>query len=146
MTIQTRDFGLMELDENATVEFSSPIFGFEDLKRYVLLSDDEMGPGLIWLQSLEKPEICFIMMDPVEVGFEYFPEVSKEAMEELELNDTSEAIIRTIAVVPDDFKDATVNLKSPVLINPKTQRAAQVILEADYPIRMRLFEEEGSQC
>ncbi len=137
MTINTRDFGPVELDENEVVEFCAPIFGFEHLRRYVLLSDDEMGPGLFWLQSLEDADVCFILLDPTELGMEYMPEVSGETARELELDGAP--IVRLIAVIPQNFKDTTVNLKSPVVINPKTHRAAQVILEADYPIRMPLF-------
>ena len=144
MTIKTRDFGAIELDNKAVLEFSSPIFGFEQLHRYVLLSDEETGDGLFWLQSLDDEEVCFILLDPVDLGLDYYPEVPAEAAKELDLGDNP--VVRLIAVVPQDFKDTTVNLKSPIFINPQRQRAAQVILEADYPLRMRVFSEEGSQC
>lgn len=144
MKILTRDFGPMELDETQAIEFSSPVFGFEDLRRYVLLSDDETGPGLMWLQSIENPDVCFILLDPVDLGLEYYPEIHKDTARELEL--TGAPIVRLIAVVPQQFKDTTVNLKSPVIINPVNQKAAQVILEQDYPIRMRIFGEEETGC
>ncbi len=144
MTIETRDFGSMELDESAVVEFRAPIFGFEALSRFVLLSDDEAGPGLSWLQSLEEADTCFILLDPDEIGLDYRPEFPPETMEALGAGERP--IVRVIAVVPRDFHDTTVNLKSPILINPQKQWAAQVILDADYPIRMRLFGEEGEAC
>ena len=144
MTIKTRDFGAIELDEKAVLEFVSPILGFEQLHRYVLLSDEEMGAGLFWLQSMEREDVCFILLDPLDLGMDYNPEVPAETAEELAL--AAEPVVRLIAVVPQDFKDTTVNLKSPIFINPQTQRAAQVVLDADYPIRMNLFSEEGSQC
>ena len=40
-----------------------------------------------------------------------------------------------VAVVPENFRDATVNLKSPVYLNTTTQKGAQIILEGDYPVR-----------
>lgn len=141
MRINTRDFGEMELDNSAKLIFREPIIGFEELHDYVILSDDEMGPGLLWLQSIENEDVCFILLDPHEVGLEdYRPDLMKDLTDVLELEEAP--IIRIIAVVPNDFKDTTVNLKSPVLINPKKQLAAQVMLDADYPIRMRLFEKE----
>ena len=145
MTIKTRDFGPIELDENAVLEFSSPILGFDQLRRYVLLSDEEVGAGLFWLQSLEDESTCFILLDPLDLGLEYYPQVPRDVAQELELGE-EDSVVRLIAVVPQDFKDTTVNMKSPIFINPKSQRAAQVILDADYPIRMRVFDEEGSQC
>lgn len=144
MTVETRDFGRIELDENAVVEFRGPIFGFDGLRRYVLLSDDETGPGLLWLQSLEKPEVCFVLLDPAELGLDYAPELPAEAAEMLQLE--GDPILRLVAVVPDDFKKTTVNLKSPIVMNPQNKAAAQVILEADYPIRMPLFEGEDGPC
>ncbi len=144
MTILTRDFGEMELDEKAVVEFRAPVLGFEGLRRFVILSDDEAGPGLMWLQSLERPEVCFILLDPEEIGLQYAPEISREDAKLLELEDAP--VVRVVAVVPPNFKDTTVNLKSPILINPSRHWGAQVILDADYPIRMRLFGGEEGVC
>lgn len=143
MLITTRDFGKLDINEDEILEFVDPIFGFEELKRYVLLSDDEAGQGLLWLQSLEKPDTCFILLDPQEVGIDYKPELPDYALKDLQIKD--EFAVRLIAVVPQNFKDTTVNLKSPVIINMAQKVAGQVIIEADYPLRMRLFEEE-SQC
>jgi flagellar assembly factor FliW len=147
MMIETRDFGSMELDENAVVEFCSPIYGFEALKRYVMLSDDEIGGGLIWLQSVERPEVCFILLDTEEVGLEYLPKIPKETLELLGMKVGEAPVLRVIAVVPEDFTKTRVNLKSPIVVNSKNRRAAQVILEADYPLRLQLFaREEGNSC
>ncbi|NLW78158.1 MAG: flagellar assembly protein FliW [Ruminococcaceae bacterium] len=146
MTIETRDFGSMELDEGALVEFRAPIFGFDNLSRFVMLSDDETGPGLLWLQSLEDPDVCFILLDPEELGgVDYKPEIGRATADLLQL-DADAPIVRVIAVVPANFQEATVNLKSPIIINPKNKWAAQTILDADYPIRMPLFDKEAAEC
>lgn len=137
MTIDTRDFGRMELDENEFIVFRSPIYGYEHLKQFALLSDDEAGEGLMWLQSVEQPDVCFILLDPEAVGMEYTPEIPAEMRDLLALDGAP--VFRLIAVVPADFMDTTVNLKSPIVINVEKRYAAQVILEEDYPIRMPLF-------
>ena len=46
MKIETRDFGEMEIDPEEVVEFLSPIYGFENLRRFVLLYDDKIPPLL----------------------------------------------------------------------------------------------------
>lgn len=137
MTIKTRDFGSIELDENAVLDFCAPIFGFEELQRYVLLSDEEMGAGIFWLQAVEEQNTCFILLDPHSLGLEYCPKIPEDEQKSLDVLD--EPVFRLIATVPEDFKKTTVNLKSPIVINPEKRRAAQVILEADYPIRMPVF-------
>ncbi len=144
MTITTRDFGVIELDEKEQLEFKAPILGFEDMKKYVLFSDDEAGPGLLWLQSVEDSQVCFILLDPQEIGLQYTPEIGEDMMELLSLQ--SQPLVRVVAVVPEDFRDTTVNLKSPVIINPENKWAAQVVLDADYPIRLPLFDKGDGTC
>lgn len=140
MTIMTRDFGQLELDEGQLLDFRSPIFGFDSLRKYVLLSDDQTGAGLMWLQSVEQPDTCFILLDPDEIGLDYKPALPEDTVKLLEIE--KPAAIRLIAVVPAEFRQTTVNLKSPIVINTDKQVAAQVILEDDYPIRMQLFSSE----
>lgn len=140
MTITTRDFGTMELDEQELVEFVAPIFGFESLRKFAILSDDDDNSGLNWLQSVEDPDICFVLLDPDAVGLEYKPKIPKDTMNALALEDYP--ALRLIVVVPEDFHETTANMKSPLLFNPHKKLAAQVILEDDYPIRMPLFSSE----
>ncbi len=145
MTIHTRDFGVMELDENELLTFPSPIYGYEDLSRYALLSYESMGDGISWLQSVERPEVCFVLLDPDEIGLSYNPELPADMV--ALLGGEGGVAFRLIAVVPEDFQDTTVNLKSPIVINTQNRLAAQVILEEEQPIRMRLFESGvGESC
>ncbi len=140
MTIETRDFGQLELNEEEILTFLAPIFGYEHLTKYVLLSDDEVGEGLMWLQSVEDADTCFILVDPDSFDLDYSPELPGDVKEMLALKD--EVAFRLIAVIPASYNDTTVNLKSPVAINPENKKAAQVILDADYPIRMCLFDSQ----
>jgi len=71
MEIKTRDFGMIDIDENEIITFEDPIFGFETIKKYVLLYDDSVGGQLMWLQSTEEQNICFILLDPVVLTYPY---------------------------------------------------------------------------
>lgn len=136
MQINTRDFGAVELDEAQVVTFRSPIFGYEHLERFALL-DGEVE-GLQWLQAVDQAETCFIVLDPEAIGLPYHPDVGRDTTELLRLKGTP--TYRLIAIIPDNFHDTMVNLKSPIVLNMEEKAAAQVILEADLPIRMRLFQ------
>ena len=48
--------------------------------------------------------------------------------------------------IRDPFDQSTVNLKSPIVVNPALHQAAQFILDADLPLRHPLFREEESKC
>lgn len=136
MKIKTRDFGDIEICDSEIVTFLQPVFGFEGSSRYVFLHDDEISDQFVWLQSVDEEAVRFIMVDPATVSDSYRPKLSPETMRML---GEEEYMCWLIAVIPADFKKATVNLKSPVVVNPSRMVAAQVILEEDFPIRFPLF-------
>ena len=60
MKIETRDFGILDIEENNIITFKQPLFGFEEYTQYVLVNDSNMGNGICWLQSIEQKNVCFI--------------------------------------------------------------------------------------
>jgi flagellar assembly factor FliW len=143
MEVQTRDFGTVVLEELKTIKFVEPIFGFEEYDEFVLLSESEFGEGILWLQSLEEPDLCFIITDPRLTYPDYHPELTPGVKEKLSSKGIKDPVFWTIAVLREEFANSTINLKSPVLIDSETRYAAQVILEEDYPIRAPLMPQEG---
>ena len=146
MKIQTRDFGEIEINTEEIITFCSGIYGFEDYKNFVLLYDDTVDAPFTWLQSTEEKNICFILAEAEAVGIlGYHPKLTIETRSMLELGN-DEPVYRLITVIPEKFEDASVNLKSPIVLNVKTKMAAQVILEDNYPIRARLMpQKEGAR-
>ena len=136
MIISTRDFGEVEIKEENIYHFTQPIFGFEEYTKFTLLHDEELGENIVWLQSVQNSGLCFIMMDPSEIAENFTPELPEGAEKLLGEGD---CFCWTIAVIPQNVKDATVNLKSPVFMNPNTHNAAQIMLEGDYPVRFPIM-------
>jgi flagellar assembly factor FliW len=102
-----------------------------------LIFDEEIGEQIVWLQSLEEPELCFLMFDPsVYEGF-YKPEITEDIEKCL---GAGEYACWVVLSVKEDFNESTVNLKSPVIINTATGVAAQTILEQDYSVRHPVLE------
>lgn len=132
MKIKTRDFGIIEVGEDRLYHFSQPLFGFEMYTDFVVLNDEELGGSIAWLQSTQDPELCFILMDPSEFKADYMPELPEEFDSLLGGGD---CFCWVVAVIPQDFRLSTVNLKSPVFLNPNTRLGAQIILADDYPVR-----------
>lgn len=138
MTIATRDFGNIDISEDGILTFTLPILGFEEQKQFVILYDDEMGDALGWLQSVDDRDVCFIIIDPRTVFDTYKPNVSSSILNKLGLDKQEDAVLRNLVVFPTQTGEATVNLKSPLVINPAKKLAAQVILEQDYSVRTPL--------
>lgn len=136
MLINTRDFGEIEIDESNIITFVSPILGFDEYQKYVMLMDEQFGDGLAWLQSLENADVCFILANPKLLDIEYNPEFPAEIMKKID-NQYDEMWL--IAVVADEIENTTVNLKSPVLVNTDGNRAVQIVSENDLPIRHKIF-------
>lgn len=129
----------MEVDEKDVITFVEPIFGFEDYRKYVLLEHEELNPHFVWLQSVEEPMICFVMANPRELVPDYHVTLPSEAVETL---GEGGALYFVLTVIRDPYYESTVNLKSPIVINTKTGKAIQVILEEPYPIRQPLVQKE----
>jgi len=74
---------------------------------------------------------------------DYAPDFPQEAFKKLRASSLEELSLFVIAVIPQDFRASTVNLKSPVVINFKERLGMQVILgNRDYSVRFRLFGSE----
>lgn len=140
MKIKTRDFGEMEVMQEDIVTFKMPIFGFENYSKFVFLSEPEISDHFVWLQSVEEAELCFILVSPDTVLPDYCPAVPGLVRENLGKGDYA---CWLMCVIAEEFKNSTVNLKSPVFVNPANNMAAQVILEEDLPIRFPLVRKEG---
>lgn len=137
MIYKTRDFGEREIPDSKILIFKQPIFGFDNYTRFTLIFDEEIGEQIVWLQSLEEPELCFLMFDPSVYGGFYKPEITEDVEKCL---GAGEYACWVVLSVKEDFNESTVNLKSPVIINTATGVAAQTILEQDYPVRHPVLE------
>ena len=143
MKLLTRDLGEIEIDEKDIVTFTGPIFGFEQYRRFVFLYQEEIVENFIWLQSVEEPELCFILVQPDLITDHYQPRLPQEAKTLLGDGDW---MCWLIVSLREPFQDSTVNLRSPIVVNPELHQAAQFVLEGNLPIRHPLVREGAEQC
>lgn len=129
----------IEFDENATITFENGLYGFEDLKKYIIIDDSEGGNPFKWMHSLEE-DICFVVIDPryVDPGYDFF--LKEDAVQKLKADKSTEFMILSIVVVTDKIEDMTVNLRSPIVINSVNNKGVQVILDDEkYGIRHKVI-------
>lgn len=143
MKLFTRDLGEIEIDEKDIVTFTGPIFGFEKYRRFVFLYQEDLSEHFIWLQSVEEPQLCFILVQPDLITDHYTPELPPEAKT---LLGDGDYMCWLIVSLREPFTDSTVNLRSPIVVNPELRQAAQFVLEGALPIRHPLVREGGAQC
>ncbi len=143
MIIKTRDFGEEEISEEVIIDFPNGVYAFEENKRFVLLSPCGEDKYPMWLQSVDNPNLCFIVFDPREFVPDYSVELDKETKELLKA-DGAELDLLCMAVVPDEYINTTLNLKSPIVINSETKKGVQVIAAENYPLKFPAFKKEGA--
>jgi flagellar assembly factor FliW len=146
MQVLTKAYGKIEVDERQKIFFPGGLLGFENLKDYLLL--DAAQQPFYWLQSLDVPEIAFVMINPEIFRPDYLPEVSKSELEEIGLqNSKSEnSLVFTIVTIPEEHSRMTANLQGPIIINRKLKSGRQCIsTNNDYKTQHYVLEELAAE-
>ena len=68
--IETKNFGKISFEPESEFEFPVGVPGFDSRKRFVAVRFVESDP-IIYLQSLEDPDLCFITMPILAVDPDY---------------------------------------------------------------------------
>jgi flagellar assembly factor FliW len=120
------------------LQIRSGLLGFEKYQQYVLTGKTEELPFL-WLTSVEKPELKFLVVPSAKAVADYRPEINDADVKLLNLNSSSDAMVLNIVTLRGNGQ-ATINLKGPVVFNRHTLQAKQVILvnaakyDTQYPL------------
>jgi flagellar assembly factor FliW len=91
------------------------------------------------MQSIDHQDICFILANPQAFALKTPSSLPLEVLDLFEVNSFEELDVAYIVNIKDSLEQATVNLKSPVIFNPISKKAAQIILNEDLPLRERLI-------
>lgn len=129
MILETKHFGRIEVGEEKIIEFPHGLVAFEDMKRYVLIDDNDGDIPLSWLQSLENPDLAFVVMNPFYIIKDYEFEIPPADKEELEIESSEDVAVFTIVVVPQEIAKMTTNLAAPLVINAKARKGKQIVLQ-----------------
>jgi len=134
--IMTR-FGEVEYDPDNLLIFPAGLIGLPNLRSFIVMPNRKQGP-LFWIQSVDEPEIAFVLTDPTNFFLDYVVKPDTAERSSLQIDEEDECYVLSVVTVPPDQK-ITLNLAAPVLFAPKTNRAIQVILEnTEYQTRTPL--------
>jgi flagellar assembly factor FliW len=132
-------FGTFEVEDGTVLTFPAGLLGFPDQQRYVILDHDRDAP-FKWLQSLDEPELAFVIIDPALFDGHYRVDSPSDALAELGGGQADEMTVAVILTIPsDDPARITANLRGPLLMNPRTKLCKQLVLSEDFPTRYPLF-------
>jgi flagellar assembly factor FliW len=120
-TIQTSQFGELTFGQDHIFTFDEGVLGFEDLRGFVLISDEATDP-FKWLISVEKPEIGFPLLSPWHLDVKYNPGKSFDLEKE---------VLLVVITLENNDGVMTANMKAPIVLNVETQAGRQVILPSE---------------
>ncbi|MEA5010198.1 MAG: flagellar assembly protein FliW [Angelakisella sp.] len=145
MIISTRDFGNVEISSEDIIQFTQPIYGFENLNEFAILFNEEISDHFVWLQSLQDEGVCFTLANPEIVVRQYSPQLTDDVKKQLA---NEEYMFWLVVVMSTNLSECTVNLKSPIVVCPSTKIGMQVILDENLPIRYPLLgqRKENERC
>lgn len=134
--IKTRFHGTITVADQDIVTLDYEILGFSQYRQYILLPHQPNSPFL-YFQSTEQPELAFITIDPLV----RFPDYRVPPDELPDLGDPRHWAVLCLCTIGQGAH-ATINLKSPLVINQKTRRGGQFVLSLPYEHQYPLFTEE----
>jgi len=141
MKCMTARFGEISFKETEVLNFPKGILGFSQLTRYVILERKEIAP-FKWIQSVEDPNVAFVIMNPVQFFPNFKLEINEKELEELNYTNSRDLIVYVIVNIPQDVSLASADLLGPLVINTKKRLAKQAVMpESPYTTRHYLLDE-----
>lgn len=142
MILQTKYFGELDIKESDIIRFNHGLPGFERVKKFVLIDNEEKDSPFKWLQGINEPKPAFVLVDPFVIRKDYEVNLNDDVLKELEITEPTSASVYCIVVVPEDINKMTVNLQAPLIINNVKNLGRQLILDTDrYGVRHCILEE-----
>lgn len=135
MKIVTTRFGELEVQENELFQIPEGILGFESLKNFFFVDPNDQTL-ILWLQSKEEAALAFPIIEPKIFNPDYSLKLLPSELESLDLKDLTEASVYCILTIPKQVTEMSANLKAPLIINNKTRKGRQIVLQ-DSKLEMR---------
>jgi flagellar assembly factor FliW len=114
-TIESSRFGTLQVAAEEVIEFPLGLIGLEG-SRYTLL-DRNPDSGILWLHSLDLPELALPVLDPDPFFPSFELSLSEEDRERVGAPDLAVAQLYVTMRAAPDPADVVVNLRAPLLIH-----------------------------
>lgn len=107
-------------DDSDVITFTEGLIGLPQIRKAVVVSMNDLKP-FRWLAPLDSDETRFVVVNPHEIFDSYQPHLYKP-----EVKDKSNTLV--IVTVASDWRNTTINLRAPIVVDPVRRTASQQIL------------------
>ncbi len=130
-SISTKQFGIVQFSDEDIFEFPNGLPGFEAEHRFLCIERPALRP-VVFLQSIEKSDLCFITLPARSVDPEYQLEVPPDERTILGIADAEtpvwEQSLACLAIVClPSSGTPTANLLGPVVLSRETRKGVQAV-------------------
>lgn len=125
MEVQTSRFGKVSIAEDRVITFPKGLLGFQQYMKYCLLQPNE-DACFFWLQSMDDPNLAFVVTDPSQFFPDYSVPVRQEQMEDLRIKSLDES--QVFVIVNKVGESLTGNLQGPLIVNVRERVGEQFVL------------------
>ena len=127
MRIETRTLGAVEATPESFVTLPEGILGYDAQREFALVAPADYAP-FRWLLSFDDPTISFPVLEARNVIADYHPALS--AADARAIGAVASDALEIYVLAAHDPADGrlTVNLRAPIVLNPATRLARQVVL------------------
>ena len=131
---ESKQFGIVEYSPEDVIEFPLGLPAFERETAFLLIERPQSKP-MVFLQSLARPELCFVTLPIRVVDTDYQLCLGAEDLPVLGVRESQLATGNLICLAIVSLTDSrpTANLLAPVVVNVEARRAVQAIrMDARY--------------
>ena len=125
MEIESTRFGRLTVDDERVIAFPKGLLGFPNHTRFALIQTGEEN-YFFWLQSVDEPNLAFVVTDPSIFFKDYEVPIREETQADLELSNIDHAQVFVICNKVGDW--LTGNLLGPLVVNAQNRAGQQVVL------------------
>jgi flagellar assembly factor FliW len=147
--LKTKNFGDITFEPDAALRFPRGLPGFDDLRLFLPLQFADTAP-LLFLQSVETPELCFVTLPILAVDPGYRLQVETEDRQLIGLGQGELRIgedLLCLAVISLREDGPTANLLAPVVVNLQNRLSVQAVAaQSGYSHQQPLVAEEAVAC
>lgn len=143
--INTKRFGEMEFSEDSVVRVIGGLIGLSGYENFIIIRYQDDSP-FYWLQCVDEPELALVMVNPLLFKPDYDPPIPMSVTQELDIQGAGELSVFVIVTIPaGNPQDMTANLLGPLVVNPRSRRARQLVLDDRlYSHRYRVIDDKTS--
>lgn len=149
LKLQTKYFGEIDYEPEDLIHFPTGLFGFEEEQSFLILPFEGGNGNLLCMQSTATPALAFVVLNPLSLMPDYMPVLPWAELCQFGVDDVEELGYYVLCAVKNPVSASTVNLKCPVVVNPVTRMARQVIMDTErynmqHPLAEFVREEAGA--